>query len=372
MRRFLGWAAISLFVCAQAMGGVLSSSLPRAGENEGLSFAGVPDLQNYCSAWDPTADVQPPGVPLFNRAEGIRQLRALANDIVAERPEFVIQVGDWTDTTGGADQGNGTWGQTDDPDTFTTRRDRYVGEWQCVLDNFVRIIEAAGIPMLGVLGNHDSCVDHERAFPVAAFRLASYYFSDSSRASRCGGSFTDTVQRAALFSTSIGNICAVAIRSAEDDDDATDIAYVNGAVGCGGSWPTIDVRHASESSADYQGVANSENFLTMGGHIVPLGLQTSIFVTAGGHEVADVVQDWQEQSLNCQQPVAGGSGMHTGVGWWVKYRLVPRTSQLYVQARSPLFGGDAANPCSYPGTQANAVLTYSPTLCSRFPTLKGC
>jgi hypothetical protein len=87
--------------------------------------------------------------------------------------------------------------------------------------------------------------------------------------------------------------------------------------------------------------------------------------------------DWQESSLNCGQyaiPSKPGYAMHTGVGFWVKFKLVPRTSQLLVQARSPVFGGAGHVPdnCNYNQVTQNGSLTFSPTLCSRFPALKGC
>jgi hypothetical protein len=368
-----------LLLTSLARAGDVSTSQGAIGasENEGLTFCGIPDLQNYCASWDPSADSVPPQA---DRAEGIRQLRLMAEDIIAERPEFCIQVGDITDTTGGSDS-DGTAGHLDDLDNYVVNRARYDGEWQCVYDNLFKLLYAANIRVLEDNGNHDSCIDHERTLPAATFATRSYYHSHQARAARCGsgGTHTDTMQRAALFTTSIGNICAVAGRFNGAENDATDIAWVNAAVGCGGTTPTILSNHngLGFTDATYGGAANSEVFAALSGHFTPLGLGGSLQTASGGHQLASIGLNWQESSRNCQNyptPSDQGAAMHTGVGFWVKFRLVPRTSTLHMHARSPVFGG--ANKvrlgCNYNEITQNGALTFSPTLCSRFPTLKGC
>jgi len=273
-----------------------------------------------------------------------------------------------------------TSGHLDDPDTFTALPTRYSLEWLCVKENFVDPIEAAGIPVFGINGNHDSCVDHERTFPAAAFVLKSYYYDHQARAARCGSGFTDTMQRAALFSTSIGSICVVGMRYNGTENDATDIAWVNSTIGCGAAHPTIIMNHngVGLTDATYNAAGNEEVFMAVFGHQTPLGLTAAVQTVSGSgsHKLGLIGANWQESSLNCQGVPDGvhpGIAMHTGIGWWVKLKIVPRTSTIHVQARSPVLGGAGSNlACSYNNVYQSGALVFSPTLCSRFPTLKGC
>ena len=374
--KLLALLLIALPLCASAGESQFASRLA-IGEtrNRGMVFAVVPDIQNYCASWDPSADSNPPAA---DRADGIRQLELMVRDIIDERVEFVLQVGDIADTMGGVDE-NGNAGYLDDPNNFTANFARYDGELQCSYDHFFKLLRAANIPVLWVAGNHDSCVDLERIMPVSLFRLFSYYSADQSRAARCSAAaLVDTMQRSALFSTTIGPICAVGGRYNGPENDATDIAWVNGAVGCGAGHPTILMNHngVGFETATYGGAANDEVFMGVHGHTVPLGLVVSDLTASGGHELYKVGVNYQESSRNCQGfpiPQDPGAAMHTGVGAWARIRLVPETSSFDIQVRMAVFGGTATRPtCSYNANPANGTYVFSPTLCSRFPSMGGC
>jgi hypothetical protein len=63
--------------------------------------------------------------------------------------------------------------------------------------------------------------------------------------------------------------------------------------------------------------------------------------------------------------------MHTGVGWWTLIRVAPSRNEVTITARSPLFPGKDSDPkCG--NTYRNGSFTFAPSLCSRFPGLRGC
>jgi len=335
-----------------------------AADPPALLIAAVPDLQNYCSS-----EV----LKIQKRSVGIDQLRKLTRDVIAMKPDFVLQVGDITDTTGGPDQ-NGVSADADDPDTFVTTPERYAQEVICVKENFFDALDAAGIPWLAVSGNHDSYRDFERALPAAAFLAKPYAFAVQSRVDVWHKGFTDTEQRAALFQTPIGPICAV---GGDYTMDSTDQAWVEKQIGCGASHPTIALRHYG-ACLDAMGLAKPENaeiFLCLDGHVVPKipGVMQDVNLrkTRGGFEALDVFTNSQKVSLACGGGNTDGTSMHTGVGWWTLIRVIPGESALTVTARSPLFPGKDGDP-SCGNTYVNGTWKLDPSFCSRFPGGPGC
>ena len=295
---------------------LLPACATRAGDSPALVIAAVPDLQNYCSS-----EV----LKIQKRSVGIDQLRQLTRDVIATKPDFVLQVGDLSDTTGGPDQ-NGVAADADDPDTFVTTPERYAQEMACVKENFFDALDAAGIPWLAVSGNHDSYRDFERALPAAAFLAKPYAYAVQSRVDAWHKGFTDTEQRAALFPTPIGPICAV---GGDFTMDATDQAWVAAQIGCGASHPTISLRHWG-ACLDAMGLGKPENaeiFLCLDGHVTPkipgVMQNANVRKLRGGFEALDVFTNSQEVSLACGGGNTDGTSMHTGVGWWTLIRVVP-------------------------------------------------
>lgn len=331
-----------------------------------LAFAEVPDLQNYCST---------ESNPIMLPALGVAQLRGMAADLIAFRPSFVLQVGDLTDNTGGADQ-NGTASDADDPDTYVTTPAQYA-EWTCVKENFFDLLDAAGIPWLAASGNHDSYRDFERIFPRATFLLESYAYAAQNDVDRWHAGFSDTEQRAALFETPIGPICAVTGDYAMNPAGGTlDTTFVSANIGCGAGHPTIGVRHFDVISAamGYGDVANAELFMGLYGHVTPTqpGIMQSVSIEDDGSgEALEVFSNSQEVSLACGGGATDGTSMHTGVTWWTLIRVIPSANKIVVQARNPHYGGAASDPACG-NTYQNGESTFSPALCTRFPSLKGC
>lgn len=342
----------------------LPACVTRASDAPALVIAAVPDLQNYCSS---------ELLKIQKRSLGIEQLQKLTQDVIAMKPDFVLQVGDITDNTGGPDQ-NRVGADADDPDTFVTTPARYREEIDCVKENFFDRLDAAGIPWLAVSGNHDSYRDFERGLPAAAFMAKSWGYAVQSRQDAWHKGFADTEQRAALFQTSIGPICAV---GGDYTMDAIDKAWVAKQIGCGAGHPTISLRHYGACSAE-MGVNRAENaavFLCLWGHAVPripgVMQEVKLVKTPGGFEALDVFTNSQEVSLNCGGGKTDGTSMHTGVGWWTLIRVVPARSEVTVTARSPIFPGKDTDPkCG--NTYRNGTFTFAPSLCSRFPDLPGC
>ncbi len=336
------------------------------GSAQHLTYAAVPDLQNYCSS-----QVNVASLP----ALGITHLRAMANDIITVRPAFVVQVGDVTDSTGGSDQ-NGVAADADDPDTFVTMPSRY-SEVTCVKENFFDLLDAAGIPWIAVSGNHDSYRDFERGFPRATFMAKSYGFAAQNEVDRWHTGWNDTEERAALFSTPIGPICVVGGDYAMDPAGGTlDATFVSTNIGCGGSTPTILVRHYGimDSVMGVRSAANAEIFMGVFGHITPQQpgiMQSMTMINPTSGQMANLFTNSQEVSLSCGVAATDGTSMHTGVSWWTVVAITPSASTVAVQARNPLFSGAATDP-SCGNTYQNTVLTFSPNLCTRFPSMTGC
>jgi len=305
----------------------------------------------------------------------------MAQDIIAAKPEFVLQVGDISDSSGGPDSDRAA-ADADDPDLQAPKYPYpFLSlEWSCVRENFFDLLEAAGLPVFMVTGNHDSCVEFERWFPVAAFRKKPWYYADQSRPKACGVTHvTDTEQRAALFQTkSVGPICVVGADF--DTGDPVDDAWVNSAIGCGAHHPTILLRHYNVAA--FTTAEHDEIFQGIYGHVTPPpgGSAFNMGLVPGGgrkYQYAITFLNWQERSLG--RGYRGPLGktddeklMHTGLGWWVLLELDPAASTLSGNAQSPLFPGEhrSHDPSQY--RNDNGVLTFEPSWCSRFPSSPAC
>lgn len=322
----------------------------------------IPDVQNYCSSAIGLAN---PTVADY--AEGVRQLAIMSADIIAMRCDFALQVGDIQDQAGS------TGNDATDGDHYVTNPARYA-EATCIRENLFDKLDEAGIPWLAVTGNHDSYRDFERAFPRSEFLLKSYAYSAQNEVDRWHAGFSDTEQRAALFSTSVGPVCAVGSDYVLDAAGGTlDVDYQTASYGCGAGHPTIGVRHwgvmAGMSSA-----ANNEVFMVLNGHKTsPPPYQTvTDTAQAGGFHTIDVLTNSQESSLDCGAGTHNdGTSVHTGTGWWTTVQIVPEANVVAIQARDSLRGGQAG-PSRCGWTYNNAVVNLATSLCTRFPTMVGC
>lgn len=219
-----------------------------------LRVIGIGDTQNQVTSY---ADERP-AVPV---EESLAELRAMADWICSEKPDFVVQVGDLTDSTGGA-----SGSDLDDPDTAALP----IGiEWLRVKANLADRLEACGVALFLVSGNHDSYRDFERVFPAAAFEAKPWAHAVHRRMYADGS--LDTEQRAAVFQTRVGPVCVV---GADFAMDAADRAWVGRQVGCGAGLPTICVRHDAPEISECT-VPNV--FAAFQGHwVLPAGMLTAM------------------------------------------------------------------------------------------------
>jgi len=165
-------------------------------------------------------------------------------------------------------------------------------------------------------------------------------------------------------------------------------------IGCGAALPTIIARHSLANESSWMSnAANSEVFMTAEAHFVDLTppMETMVdpgpYTSFGGFQYMLGGWNWQEASLggptggHCSNPATQDDGrcMHTGLAWWTVVRVVPATNRIYVQARSPWFGGAATShlPALYVngpavGVSGQKEVVFSPSLCTRFPGMTGC
>lgn len=359
-------ALAAAMLCAS--GAVAGGSSPPGVTFKGRTYdaelwaAVVPDPQNYCSA---SIDIANPTAA--DLAEGARQLNIMVDDIVAMRPDFVLITGDL------GDQSNGTGYDPNDIDNFTTRPDRYA-ESVCQRTNMTDRFDEAGIPWLTVFGNHDSYRDAERVWPRAEFMLKSYAYAAQNEVDRWHAGFADTEQRAALFQTPIGPICAVGLDYQMDPTGGVlDNDWATTNYGCGANHPTISVRHYGPA-VENDDIAYNELFLHVYGHATAVSVYQTVTLTANGgaFEMYDLFTNSQESSLDCGAGTShDGRSVHTGTGWWTVVRVVPEVNTITVQARDSMRGGQSG-PSRCGWLYENTIISYSPSLCTRFPSMKGC
>jgi hypothetical protein len=312
----------------------------------------VPDTQNYVT----TIDAGDPAVRLA-------LIRAMVDDIIAWRPDFVIQVGDLTDSTGGADQ-NGNGFLDDDFDTGSYPNHQ---EWVTIRTEMFDRFEAAGIPYLGSTGNHDSAVDFEIHFPASAFAAKPYFHAVNTRPGPWADPEPNTTERAALFPTPIGPLCVIALPF-RGPAAGIDTAWVLAQIGCGGGHPTIVEQHGGLSqpvrhAIDGAPLAVSQLVIaTVYGHVTPTPgpNATMLFQNQATATRINVFANWQELTF-------GGPGgtNHTGYSWWAKWELDPADSST-ILASNPYLGG--ASESDMPGLyrNLNGFLTWAIVWCAVF------
>src|SRR5262252_3154405 len=157
MIRGMGRASLWVLTFATAL------SSAHSGHAQTARIVIVPDTQNEVTVNDQE------GTDGDTKRAAILALQA--QDIIEWRPDFVIQVGDLTDSTGGSDQ-QGAARLADDPNSAHCTTHPYVpycpsdpaacnctnqaqdSEWQRIRQGLFDKLDAAGIPHIETLGNH--------------------------------------------------------------------------------------------------------------------------------------------------------------------------------------------------------------------------
>jgi hypothetical protein len=329
-----------------------------------VRIAIIPDTQNYVTTIDHCYDPAPCEDAAYD-ATRVLLLDTLVNDVIAWRPDLVLQVGDLTDSTGFENP------VADDPNNLGQPRD---DEWERIRTSMFDRFDAAGIPHLEVAGNHDSGVDFERWFPASVFASRAWYYSVLSRAHPWEDTTPDTTQRAALFQTPIGPLCVIGLPFT-GPVSGIDGAWLTANVGCGASWPTILLQHAGLSPAASAALASAPTSIqsrivaTVYGHFTPdineypthsqaIGLN---FPGVGFPGAPAIFANWQETSYGS----ATGTN-HTGLSWWSQWVIDPNAGST-ILARNPYLPGVPSQPPAGSGyTNANGTVVWPFDWCARF------
>jgi hypothetical protein len=354
-----------------------SAAPSRAADPHPIRIALIPDPQNYCS----TDRLDAKGFQIHDEKIALEQLDAQIDDVIAQRPDFALVLGDLTDTTGGPDQ-NRAGGNRDDASSAGLPRD---AEWSCYVEHVPKRLEAAKIPYLEVTGNHDSCVDYERWRPRAEFLKRPWAYAAEALAGGCGKDLPNTEQRAALFPTPATPICVIGV-DYNSNTGTAEREFVAANLGCGGDHPTIILRHSNAAQGRWMDdAANDAIFMTVEGHFV--GRLPFTTMSDPGPRTARGGFQYVYAMINMQEVSEGGRGtpcakaaqaprgscMHTGLSWWALATIAPATSAIAIEPRAPWLGGRSTShlPALYPVPGPRAV-TLSPSWCERFPRTKGC
>jgi hypothetical protein len=310
-------------------------------------IAVVPDVQNYDTTIDPGDDTM-----------RLRLLNAMVADILNWKPDFVVQVGDLTDSTGGADQMAQGW-LDDDPNSSGASND---AEWKRIRTKMFERFDEAGIPHLEVVGNHDSGVDYARYFPAAEFQARPYFYALLTRKPAWADPIPDTTQRAALMPTPIGTICVIG-QPFQGQHGTIDTAWLVATIGCGAGRPTILVQHGGLTSPVLNALAAAPPetralvIAAVSGHFVCTGcvmMSQVPFGTFGLVNALKLETNWQETSF-------GGPGgtNHTGLSWWSKWTLDPKASTSTLLAHNPYLGiSDAPPDAGYTNQNGTIALPF--------------
>ena len=317
---------MSLFL---ALGIVLSFAGAASASADAARIAVVPDVQNYVSTIDAGDD-----------AMRVKLLDAMVDDILAWKPDFAVQVGDLTDSTGGDDQMSRAW-LDDDPNSQGKPAD---AEWKRIRTKMFDRFDAAGIPHLEVVGNHDSGVDYARYFPADEFKSRPWFYAVLSRKAAWKDPVADTTQRAALMPTPIGTICVIGLPYA-GEHGKIDTNWLLAQIGCGARRPTILVQHGGltldVSAALARAEARSLVIASVEGHFVCTScvmMSQQTYVPPSGLEKAlQIKANWQETSFG-----APGGTNHTGLSWWAQWTIDPKAGKSILIARNPYLGSSNA------------------------------
>jgi len=339
----------------------LAAAVLTAGSGPALTarIAIVPDVQNYVTTIDPGDD-----------AVRVELLDAMVRDIVAWSPDFVVQVGDLTDSTGGPDQGTTGW-LDDDPNTQGRPNDP---EWKRIRTRMFDRFDAAGIPHLEVVGNHDSGVGYARYFPAAEFQARPYFYALLTRKPAWSDPIADTTQRAALMPTPVGTICVIGLPFEGQRQAGIDTAWLVATIGCGSGRPTILVQHGGLTGpvlAALSGAPPDTRALVIAsaeGHFVCTGcvmMSQAPYQTAGLEHALRIRANWQETSFG----PPGGTN-HTGLSWWAQWTLDPKAGTSTLTARNPYLGiSNARLDAGYRNQNGAIALPFGD--CTRFSCAEG-
>jgi hypothetical protein len=313
----------------------------------------VPDVQNYDTTIDAGDD-----------AMRVKLLDLMVGDILDWKPDFVIQVGDLTDSTGGPDQMMNGW-LDDDPNSKGAPND---AEWKRIRTRMFDRFDAAGIPHLEVVGNHDSGVDFARYFPATEFQARPYFYAVLSRKPAWKDPVADTTQRAALMPTPVGTICVIG-QPFEGQGGSIDTDWLLATIGCGAGRPTILVQHGGLTSQVLSALARAPVetralvIASVEGHFVCTGcalMSQALLKSPGLENALRLRANWQETSF-------GGPGgtNHTGLSWWAKWTLDPKAGTSTLTARNPyLNSSNARLDAGYVNENGTRKLPFSG--CSMF------
>ena len=340
-----------LFACLAAIALAGSASTRPAGT---VRIAVVPDVQNYVTTIDPGDD-----------AMRVKLLDAMVDDILAWKPDFAIQVGDLTDSTGGADQMSvGTL--DDDPNSQGTPAD---AEWKRIRTRMFDRFDAAGIPHLEVTGNHDSGVDYGRYFPADEFKKRPWFHALLSRRPAWKDPIPDTTQRAALMPTPIGTICVIGQPFMGQRNGGIDLDWLVSQIGCGAHRPTILVQHGGLTSPVVMALARAPAetqslvIATVEGHFVCTScvmMSQARWRNPGLENALQIRANWQETSFG-----APGGTNHTGLSWWAQWTIDPKAGKSVLIAHNPYLGvSNARLDAGY--TNANGPFTLPFSACGMF------
>jgi len=281
------------------------------------------------------------------RTERLRQFDALVAAVIAWHPDLVLQTGDLTDSTGDGDQNGVTM---NDPNSYLDDDPNDVGganepEWTRERTHLYDLLDAAGIPHMEAVGNHDSGISYEHWFPVSAFRAKPYYFSDN--------------ERAALVDTPVGSICIISLpysgpsHSPPHGAGGVDATWIKNQVGCGQARPTWLLSHGgatvlTTTGSSVFGTIAADSTLKqylvgeLYGHYVPDASPYAANMTHGtevvsGMTLQQIFQNFQEKPSGQAGQVTkifstdGQTGRdpaqlywtHIGDGWWLQWTIDP-------------------------------------------------
>lgn len=316
-------------------------------------------MQNYVTTIDPGDD-----------SVRVKLLDAMVRDILAWKPDFVVQVGDLTDSTGGPDQGTTGW-LDDDPNMQGRPND---AEWKRIRTRMFDRFDAASIPHLEVTGNHDSGVDYGRWFPAEEFQARPYFYALLSRKPAWQDKIADTTQRAALMPTPIGTICVIGLPFEGQRQSGIDTDWLVAKIGCGAGRPTILVQHGGVThpviAALVRAPAETRAVVigSVEGHFTCTGcvmMSQTVARTAGLKDALQIRANWQETSFG-----APGGTNHTGMSWWAQWTIDPKAGTSTLTARNPYLGMSNA-PIDAGYRNENGTIPLAFDGCARFTCAGG-
>jgi len=423
----VGWISM-LALCA--------TLLPVRGSEPGTTvrIALTGDLQNYVT----TGDLCEPGGCNDAAYTAQRQvlLKAMVDDIINWRPDFVIVTGDLTDWSGGPDQALYA-GPFDDPNHGGGDPGGPEKEWSNIRTLFYDRLIAAGIPVFLITGNHDSGLDFERYFPASEWLgypwgrqvgLRQFTINGVTGPGWVSKEVPDTQNRVGLFTTAIGPICVVGTAYNAYDGTAftappfrgpnggpdyirwdsvpvdaeglvpndavvppNDFAWQEAQLGCGGTpaHPTIIDRHMfnqdpGNNNYELARFSTCPGVIAVNyGHITPCAncsyqhVHQDLCGSPGGHFL-EQFENWQEEIGGDPNDPATGNNSHTGFSWYKRWTIDTGANTSTVTAVNPYLtslnpgGGLVTAPPGIPNFNENGTVNFFSSLGFDWCTTFGC